>query len=138
MRVVFDTNIYISAMLFGGLPRAIIQLVIEGHGENFISPAIRIETEHVLRGKFVWTGAEIEGRFARILSVSTLVVPRITLQNIVVDEDDHRILECAVEARANYIVSGDRHLLELGAYADIFVVNARQFHTLCASRQIPS
>jgi putative PIN family toxin of toxin-antitoxin system len=110
-------------------------MVVDGYCESFTSPPIQTEVQRVLVKKFGWSTAEVSLRLAKILSVTTVVVPSEPLKNLVVDDADHRILECAVEAHADYIVSGDNHLLNLGVYAGISVVTCRQFHAELVARQ---
>ena len=66
---------------------------------------------------------------AKVESAAELVRPGITLDIVTDDPDDNRILECAAEGRADYIVSGDRHLLRLKCYEGIPIVNVREFLT---------
>ncbi len=127
IRVVLDTNVIVSALVFGGVPRGVLELAQSGQCELFYSEAIQTEVRRVLAEKFDWPRAMIDKVFPVLWSAGTLVVPRTTLNAIPADPDDNRILECAIEARVQVVVSGDRHLLALQNYNSILIVTPRQF-----------
>lgn len=127
IRIVADTNIIISALVFGGLPRQIIDLATLGVCEIYYSTPIRNEVEHVLEKKFGWSRDEIQNRLPLLFSWFVQVHPRVSLAAVKDDPDDDRILECAVAAQAQAIISGDRHLLQLGSFESIPVLTPRQF-----------
>jgi len=123
-----DTNVYISAILFGGNPEKIRRLSKEGRVELLISEAIIAEVAEVLRRKFNWENWQISQTIDEIREIATLVIPRQTLFIIKKDDNDNRILECAVEGKAQYIVSGDKHhLLPLKEYQGIRILTPAQF-----------
>lgn len=113
IRVVLDTNVYISGLLFGGGPAEILRKVVAGSFELCISPAIREEVESTLRQKFGWSVEDIEIGCSPLWTVAHCVSPQETLTVVAADPDDDRILECAVTADADLVVTGDDHLLEL-------------------------
>jgi putative PIN family toxin of toxin-antitoxin system len=126
-RVVLDTNVYISALMFGGLPGSLLALAFVQAFTLIISSPLLEELDEKLRGKF---GVSVEDAAfvrSRLESVAQVVEPRGTLRVIPEDPDDNRVLECAVEGKADYIVSGDQHLLNLGKYQGISIVTVRKF-----------
>jgi len=128
VKVVLDTNIYISAILFGRKPEEIRKLSQEGKIELLVSEAIIAEVAEVLRKKFDWESWQISQVIDEIRETAILVIPRQTLSVIKKDEDDNRILECAVEGKAHYIISGDkRHLLPLKEYQGIKILSPAEF-----------
>ena len=127
MRVVLDTNVIVSALIFGGIPRGVLELVDAGQCDFFYSEPIQTEVRRVLSEKFDWSEAALEAALPVLWSMGQLVVPRIALDAVPADPDDNRILECAVEARAQVIVSGDRHLIALQRFRSIRIVSPRQF-----------
>jgi len=128
VKVVLDTNIYISAILFGRKPEEIRKLSQEGKIELLVSEAIIAEVAEVLRKKFDWESWQISQVIDEIRETAILVIPRQTLSVIKKDEDDNRILECAVEGKAHYIISGDkRHLLPLKEYQGINILSPAEF-----------
>jgi len=127
-RVVLDTNVYISAILFGGTPEKIRKLSKERKIELLISEAIIAEVAEVLRKKFNWESWQISQIINDIRKTATLVIPHQTLSVVKKDEDDNRILECGVEGKAQYIISGDkRHLLSLKQYQGIKILSPANF-----------
>ena len=126
--VVFDTNIYISALHFqGSIPRKILELVDAGNFQLFISKQIIAELRGVLRVKFKYELSKLDLMEELILSISQVVEPRIKIKFIKEDPDDDRILECAVEGKADFIVTGDRHLLQIEEFRGIKITSARVF-----------
>ena len=127
LRVVLDTNIYISAILFDGKPEDIIKLVREGIVEVLISEAIILEIAEVLRRKFGWESWQISRVIDDIRETATLTIPQ-QIISLLEDDDDNRVLECAVEGGADYIITGDkRHLLPLKEYEGIRIVSPDEF-----------
>jgi putative PIN family toxin of toxin-antitoxin system len=124
IRVVLDTNVIVSALVFGGVPRGILELAEAGQCELFYSQPIQTEVRRVLTEKFDWPQAILQQALPVLWSMGTLVAPLITLNAV---PDDNRILECAVEAQAHVVVSGDHHLLALKNYRSISIVTPRQF-----------
>lgn len=128
VKVVLDTNIYVSAILFGGNPEKIRKLSKDKKIEVLISEAIVAEMAEVLRKKFNWESWQISQIIDEIREAATLVIPHQILSVIKRDEDDNRILECALEGNAQYIISGDkRHLLPLKDYRGIKILSPSEF-----------
>lgn len=125
---VADTNIYISAMLFGGPCEAILGLARAGLLDLYDSPAIERELRRVLREKFRWTDRQVRDAVLELRLITTRTHPVLHLSGVVQDADDHRILECAVAARADYLITGDkRHLQPLKHFRGIQIVSPREF-----------
>lgn len=127
MRVVFDTNISISALAFpGGNAETAYRKAIHGEFELFTSVAILTETARVLQTKFEWAQEKTRQAIQEISQTSTVLRPRPVL-HLLKDELDNRILECAIAAQADWIVSGDRHLLALRRHARSAIVSLADF-----------
>jgi putative PIN family toxin of toxin-antitoxin system len=126
IRVVLDSNVYISALLFGGNPRRVIVLAERGLIEIYASEALRIEVERVLAVKFRWPTRRVLNAANYFWSLTHSIEPQ-TIVNDCVDPDDNCVLECAMEAYADWIVTGDQHLLALHPYQEIAIVTPRQF-----------
>lgn len=126
-RVVFDTNVYISALITpGGTAENAYLSAINGHIALFTSISILTETAIKLREKFLWEDDRITTALRHIGSAAHVLKPVIKLK-ILKDDPDNRILECAKEAKAGLIVTGDRHLLHLKEFDGIKVVTIREF-----------
>jgi putative PIN family toxin of toxin-antitoxin system len=127
MRIVADTNVIVSALVFGGVPRQVLELAEAGQCEVYYSEAIQGEVRRVLAEKFGWDAITLQGVLPVLWSMGELVVPRTRVRAVANDPDDDRIIECALAANADFIVSGDRHLLRLRRYKSIVIVSPRQF-----------
>lgn len=128
LKVVFDTNIYISALIFGGNPRNCLELARHGEAELFTSGVILLEISQKLKNKFKWKDQEVFDVIEGLSKFIKKVTPREKLSVIKADPTDNKILECAKEAKADFIVSGDvKHLLFLKNFGKIKIVNAKQF-----------
>jgi putative PIN family toxin of toxin-antitoxin system len=126
-RVVADTNIYISAVMFGGLPGSVLDLGLLRAFTLVTSPPLLDELEDKLRVKFGVSAGDAAAIRAKLENAADVVEPHLMLDVVKDDPDDNRVLECAVVGGADYIVSGDRHLLQLKAYVGIPILTARQF-----------
>ncbi len=117
MRIVCDTNVILSGILFGGHCRSILRLISEGRLEGFTSTALLAELERVLlRPKFSLTVTEVEAILDLIRQTFVLVLPTESVAVIMDDPDDNAVIEAAIAANAEVVVSGDRHLLALEAF----------------------
>ena len=125
-----DSNIYVSALQFGGVPLQFLNAAREGAFRLAISQPIIDEISGVLRNKFRWSDAMIHEARENLLDFSLLARPGLTLSVIAEDPDDDRVIECAVASGSRYIVSGDKHLLRLAHYEDIQVIKVAEFLTL--------
>ncbi|MBI1779559.1 MAG: putative toxin-antitoxin system toxin component, PIN family [Proteobacteria bacterium] len=127
LRIVADTNVYISALNFAGTADEVLALGRTSVIEIFISRAILEEIEGVLRRKFRWTGSRSREAIQAIGDFAVIIEPVEVIDILTEDEPDNRILECAHAAGAALIVTGDRHLLRLGCFRDIRITSLRQF-----------
>ncbi len=128
MRVVLDTNVYISAILFGGNCEEILRLAALVPFEIIISKDILKEIEFILKKKFRWSKRQTSEAISYIKEIATVIKSDIVLSVIKKDPSDNRIIECAVAGQAHYIVTGDRaHLLSLGSYRNIKIYSPAEF-----------
>ena len=118
-RIVADTNIYISALNFSGKADEVLALGRAG--------AILNEIGGVLARKFRWSATRVREARAAIGDFTVLVHPREPVSVVREDEADNRILECALAAGADAIVTGDHHLLELGRFGGVRITTPREF-----------
>jgi putative PIN family toxin of toxin-antitoxin system len=123
-----DTNVYISALQFGGVPRQLLEMARAGAVRLDISDAIMSEVLRVLKEKFDYPPEALQETEARLTSITRRVQPTETIEAIKSDPSDNRILECAAAAQSDYIVTGDkRHILPLGSHAGIPIVQVAEF-----------
>lgn len=127
MKVVFDTNIYVSALMFpGGEASKALRKIIISNESLVISKNILEELLRVLAEKFE-RDAEALSRIALFISsISETVKPRRKL-SVLDDEPDNRILECAVGGNADTIVTGDKAMLGLGEYKGVRIITLKEY-----------
>jgi len=127
-RIVLDTNVLISAVLFGGPPRQVFEFVISGAVDCSLSVAILDETRHVLcRPKFGFSAEQAVEILEELHAVCDVINPAVQLHVVTSDPGDNMIMECALEAKADFIVSGDRHLLDLIKFRGIQIVSPSDY-----------
>ena len=128
MRAVFDTNVLVAAFVTEGICSKIL---IRGRKKQFhliVCPVMLQEFERVLIKKFSATRNEARSAL-QIVSEAThsVVRPSQLVQSICRDPDDDAILACALEAWADYLVTGDLDLLELKTFKGIRIITPRDF-----------
>ena len=127
MRVVLDTNIFISAVL-GGRLGVIIDEWKVGKFTLIITDAIAREYLDVIQPpKFKIPPGEIVATTDYLLQTAEFVTPEEKITVIIADLTDNKFLEAAVAGKVNFIVSGDGHLLELKSFLEISIITAREF-----------
>ncbi len=135
IRVVLDTNVIISGALFGGLPRDVLQAAIDHKIDVFISDDMVAEVSGVLhRPKFRKTAMLNAILIGQIVELAIKVRPTRNKKVVFRDRDDHIIADCAIAAKADYIVTGDLDFLAYREVAGIPIVQPRQFLEILASR----
>jgi putative PIN family toxin of toxin-antitoxin system len=125
-RVVLDTNVIISSLLFGGSPRKLFQLVLKRRIVAVSSGFLLTELFETLTQKFAYPSEQLR-LFERKIKKYFLIVRPKTQLHVVKDMPDNRVLEAAVEGECDYIVTGDKELLSLGVFRSILIVTIAQF-----------
>jgi len=127
MRVVFDTNIFVSALVFpGGRADAALQRMLDRDDTLVISPAIIDEVLAVLAKKFGRHLEELSRVAVLLAEASELVRPRSRL-TVLADDPDNRILECALAGKADSLVTGDKAMLRLRVFEGITVLSLDEY-----------
>jgi putative PIN family toxin of toxin-antitoxin system len=135
MKVVLDANVYISTLISQrGNPHYIFVSWLQGEIEVLITQSILDEVGRALRypriAKRHNLGEEGISQFIDMLSQQGTHVEPVETLNVVVDESDNRYLECAVAGKADYLVTGDEHLLGVQSFRGIHILNPSEFATL--------
>lgn len=125
-KIVIDTNVYISSLIFGGIPLEVV-IWCQNHASIFISLDIINEIKKVLEYKFKFAEDEIGEIIEVIVSSAKIVFPKEKV-NLFYAEGDNRIIECAIEAKSEFIISGDqKHLIKLKNYKGIEILPPKEF-----------
>ena len=126
--VVYDTNILLSSIGWGGNPARCLELARQGNVEGLTCAEILRELKDKLPTKLNFAPAETADTLEDLRSFLRLVKINNTLKGVTADPDDDKIIECAVVGAATHIVTGDRrHLLPIGNYRNVQIVTARDF-----------
>ena len=127
-RVVLDTNVLISAVLYGGNPRTILEAALSGAIEVAVSEAIVQEFQAVLlRQRFGLSVQFVHNVVAELTSLAEWVTPEQHHQVVTEDPSDNLVLDCAVAANAQYLVTGDAHLLRLQSFQGVAIITPQHF-----------
>jgi hypothetical protein len=131
VRVVLDTNVVASGLLWGGVPRQLLQAGWEQRIQLYTSPVLLLELADILgRAKFARKIAasqfSVDHLVERYALLITVIHPAAIAPTVLDDPDDDQVLACALAAKAELIVSGDRQLLDLNSFRESRIVNAAQ------------
>jgi putative PIN family toxin of toxin-antitoxin system len=127
MRVDFDSNVLIAALLFPeGRAASAVENILDGSDELVLSPPILREILSVLARKFSRDREELS-RVAVVLGEMGEIVNPSRRLTVFRDEPDNRILECAVEGKADVIVTGDKAMLGFGEYGGIRLITLAEY-----------
>jgi putative PIN family toxin of toxin-antitoxin system len=128
LRVTADTNILVSGLVYRrGKPYDLLRMALDGSINLNVSQHILNEMADVLARKFYATPEEIAEATLIVRDAARVVTPAVQLDVIREDPADNRILECAVAAGSDYIVTGDKDLLRLGTYDSIKILTVSDF-----------
>ncbi len=132
MKIVADTNVWISGLLWHGPPAQVLRLAEDGQLTIFVSPAILDEIERVLEYQRIQRRMQKLGisqtevlTFA--IQLMTFVQPPELEERVAPDPQDDMFLACALAADVPYLVSGDHHLLDMGTWHTIMIVTVNDF-----------
>ena len=127
MRIVIDTNVVASGIVFGGKPERLLELAIKNDVEMCVSPQILAEYDEIIaRLSAKYPNRTIAISLKDLTDNALLVTPSQTV-TVCRDPDDNKFIECAMEGKCLYIVSGDNDLLDLRSYADVEIVTVAEF-----------
>lgn len=127
MKIVVDTNFLVSATQWDySISHKLLEKLIRNNDEVFTTKEILEELEEVLKRDFLYNNDEVNSITERVLQFLSLVIPRKKINIIKEDDDDNKIVECALESNAEYIISYDKHLLRLKEYQGIKIVRPEE------------
>lgn len=127
MKIVVDTNVVISGVFFGGNPRRIVEAIVNGSINAYATADIMDEYMEIIDSMITRKQGKLSLRILSPLFSSFKVIEGKSQIAVCRDPDDDKFLECAVDAKALYIVSGDNDLLDIEAYDGIQIITAKEF-----------
>jgi putative PIN family toxin of toxin-antitoxin system len=134
IRIVLDTNVFISGVLTPGrAPAQLLELVLSGKIKLVISPQIIQEIQRVLQYPGIlklMKKRKLEEAVFRIMRVAQITPGAVNVQGVATDPSDDMSLACALEGQAEFIVSGDHHLTDLTDYQGIKILSQAEFISL--------
>ena len=126
-RIVFDTNVLISATLWeNSVAQKFLFKCIKEDIQIFSSQEILEEYKEILARDFDYNEQEIEKILEKVIQFVNMVSPSVKVEAVKEDIDDDKIIECALESKAEYIISYDKHLLKLKEYQGIKIVRPEE------------
>ncbi len=129
LKVVFDTNVIVSAALYEkGLPALLLSLGLEDKVRFFVSPALLNEYEAILkRPRFKLGQRQITELMGNINRKALIVAPTRRLNILKTDEPDNGVLECAIKAKADFIITGNKRHFPFEEFKGSKIVTPREF-----------
>jgi putative PIN family toxin of toxin-antitoxin system len=130
MKMVLDVNMFVSAYLFGGVPKTVLKRAVCMRDALFITADILTDIEKTLKKpKFGLSSEDVESFLDDIKKHAQKVtaLPQHKATGICRDADDDKILECAHAAKADYIITGDKDLLDIKEYNGVRIVTASEY-----------
>jgi uncharacterized protein len=140
IRAVLDANVMVSGILTEGIPRRILRAWRAGRFHLLASQVTLNEMAHVLRYPKIarrhrWSDSEIHAFMESLEALAILTPGKLRLNVVAADPSDDRYLECAIEGEADYLVTGDRHLLGIAVYREMEILSPRVFVELLGTRR---
>jgi putative PIN family toxin of toxin-antitoxin system len=136
LKAVFDTNIFISAFIVpGGQAEDAFLLALKRKFTLYSSISILAETAQKLTEKFGWQENNIE-KLINFISKIAIVIKTEPYLHVLSDEPDNRILECAAKVGADFIVTGDKHLLSLQKFQGISILGLSDFLEIFKNKEV--
>lgn len=128
IKVLIDTNVYVSAIAFGGTSRQVLNAVISGIIINYTSNEILDELTDVLnRPKFAYDKNVIRSIISEIEQISELFNNYPEIDLVRRDSKDNHVLSCAIQAQVDYLVTGDHDLLNLNKQGNLKILSPAEF-----------
>ena len=127
MRIVIDTNVVISGTFFKGNPRRIVEATVENRFNVFATPEIIQEYNDIINEFIIRKQGNLDNNILNQFIASLNIINQKSFMQICRDPDDDKFINCAIDSKSLYIVSGDNDLLVLGKYNNIDIITATQF-----------
>jgi len=127
VRIVVDTNVVISGTFFGGPPRRIIESIVSKEFEAYATPEIIDEYQEIVEEMIRRKQGHLRKDILSFFTAKVEIIEPMTKVSICRDSDDDKFISCAIDAKALYIISGDKDLLEIEKYEGVEIITAADF-----------
>ncbi len=127
MKIVIDTNVVISGTFFGGFPRKILEAVVNNKVDAYANTKIIKEYLDIVKEMIVDKGGKIDENILSPFIEKLNLVKPVSKIKISRDKDDDKFIECAIDSKALYVVSGDKDLLDIVEFQNISIITAKDF-----------
>jgi putative PIN family toxin of toxin-antitoxin system len=135
VRVVLDTNVLVSALINEGKPRKLVLELLDKHTAILSRQMLAELADVSSRDKFNITGSQVNQFISNLDRMSKMVLDNVVFKVILEDPDDDVVLNTAYTGKAEFIVTGDKHLLVLGHFKKTKIVTVNQMQDLLTQRQ---
>ena len=136
VRAVLDTNVLVSALTHEGKPRKLLLELLKKHTVILSSQMIAEFEEVMDRDKFNVTSSQVNRFLSSIISMSKIVPDNALFKGLSQDPDDDVVLNAAHTGKAEFVVTGDCHLLELGQFKKTKIVTVNQMQDILVEKQV--
>jgi len=134
-KVVIDTNIFVSGFGWNGKPEEVLKLIKDSQIVNYSSTEIFEEIRRVVSYPKLRFPEPLQIKILEfVLFYSEFVEPQKRIFTVTEDPDDNKFLECAIEAKVDYIISGDPHLLDMKKIKTVKIVTASEFLAIISKK----
>ena len=127
MKIVVDTNVVISGTFFGGAPRRVVEAIGKKEIKAYAMPEIIEEYEEIVEEMINRKQGNLRKDVLSLFTAKLNLIEAKTKVEVCRDPDDDKFISCALDAKALYIVSGDKDLLVIGQYEDVQIITAADF-----------
>ncbi|MBQ3418879.1 MAG: putative toxin-antitoxin system toxin component, PIN family [Erysipelotrichaceae bacterium] len=127
MKIVIDTNVVISGIFFNGFPRRIIEAVVDDKLEAFTSEDIILEYQEIVSEMIDRKQGKLDHNILDFFISKLHFVDKKSNVKISRDQDDNKFINCALDSKSLFVVSGDNDLLVIKKYEDIEIITAAEF-----------
>ena len=136
VRVVVDTNVLVSALIGDGKPRKLVLELLDKHTVILSRQILAELADVVTRDKFKVTDSQIDRFLSSLVRMSTMVPDNANFKVVLEDPDDDVVLNTAYTGRAEFIVTGDKHLLAFNQFKKTRIVDANQLLNILALKKL--
>ena len=135
VRVVLDTNVLVSAFIDDGKPRRVVLELLDKHTVVLSRQMLAELADVISRDKFRVKGSQVDRFVSSLVRMSKMVPDNPRFKVALEDADDDVVLNMAYSGRAEFIVTGDRHLLDLGQFKKTKIVTVNQMLDILTQKQ---